>query len=168
MECNASFWKAFTAFSIIGVAHFVSLVIVMWISSLRTRLCASVACLSLTGSGTQGLSRKSKQPVSSTCPLIVIAVCSFFLILLVVPVNQRLQALSFAGSLTAARFHEEAGQVGAQLRVEAGGCVAARIGRLGAVRARPILLGEFVVVLACLSVAATLLSPRRGAAGVRT
>lgn len=168
MECNASSWRVFTAFVVVGVAHFVSLLIAMWTSLLRARLCASIACLSLTGSGTQGLSRKSRQPVSSTCPLILIAVRSFFLILLVVPVNQRLQALSFAGSLAAARFHQEAGQVGAQLRVEAGGCVAARLGRLRAVGARPVLLGECVAALACLSVAAALSAPRRGAAGVRT
>lgn len=52
--------------------------------------------------------------------LTILAVCSFFLFLLVVTVNQRLQTLALAGPLAASRLYKETCQVGAQLGVEAG------------------------------------------------
>lgn len=105
----------------ISLVRFASPMTALWILLLSSRACDSFGRLSLMGSAPHGLARKSRQFVSPIVFPIALAVCSFFLFLLVVPVNQRLQTLSLAGSLTAVRFHEQAGQVGAQLGVETGG-----------------------------------------------
>lgn len=119
MECDASFRRIGRAFVVVSVVRFVS-VAAPWILLLSARACHSFGRLSLMGRGPHGLPWKSRQFVSSMVFLVALAVCSFFLLLLVVTVNQRLQTLGLAGPLTAARFHEEAGQVSAQLGVETG------------------------------------------------
>lgn len=120
MECDPSFWRVGRALIVISVVRFVSPVTALWIFLLRARGFGRFGILSVMGSRSHGLPWKSRKFAFSTAFLVVLAVCSVFLFLLVVTVNQRLQTLSLVGSLTASRLHEETGQVSAQLGVEAG------------------------------------------------
>ena len=118
MECDASFWSTPKTLSALCVARFVSLVTALWILLLGARRRDSIGRLSLAGSGSYGLARESGQFASSLRFLIAISVRSFFLLIHVVPVDQRLQTLSFAGSPAASCFQKEARQISAHLRVE--------------------------------------------------
>lgn len=89
MECDSSLRRVGKAL-VVSAICFVSLVTALWVLLLRARGCDSFGRLSLMGSRSHGLPWKSRQFVSSTRFLTAIAVCPFFLFLLVVPVNQYL------------------------------------------------------------------------------
>lgn len=120
MECDVSSRRVGRARPVVTIVSFVSPVAGLWILLLSARSLDSVGRLSLMGGRSHGLPWKSRQFVPAMAFLTILAVCSFFLFLLVVTVNQRLQTLALAGPLAASRLYKETCQVGAQLGVEAG------------------------------------------------